>query len=85
MISNITITVIWGWGSGFTEAGPSSFVARDGPLDDVGIESVTATDKYTVIFKLKAPSLLVALKVILTVNTGLIYPPEVLEAIGRHA
>ena len=69
-----------GLGSGFTEG--SSFVARDGPLDDVGIESVTATDKYTVIFKLKAPSLLVALKAILTVNTALIYPPEVLEESG---
>ncbi len=69
-----------GLGSGFTKG--SEFVARDGPLDDVGIESVTATDKYTVIFKLKAPSLLVALKAILTVNTALIYPPEVLEESG---
>ena len=65
-----------GLGSGFTEGSP--FIAQWEALDDVGIESITATDKYTVVFKL-ARSSLDALKVILFTYSAVINAPEVIE------
>ena len=66
-----------GLGSGFTEGSP--FIAQWEPLDDIGIESITATDKYTVVFKLAGPSL-DALKVIVITNPAVINAPEVIKA-----
>ena len=64
-----------GLGSGFTES------ANPGDLGKVGIESVTATDKWTVVFKLERPHLF-ALKWILDWYTFFIHPPEVIEQYG---
>ena len=43
-----------GLGSGYTEGSP--IVAQQSQLDDIGIESVTATDDHTVVFRLKEPN-----------------------------
>ena len=66
-----------GLGSGFTEGSP--FIAQWEVLDDLGIESITATDKYTVVFKLAGPRL-DALKIILITNPAVINAPEVIKA-----
>ena len=63
---------ILGLGSGFTE--PSK-AAGYGALSGVNVESVTATDKHTVVFELQEPSLTV-LTAILNEFTGFIYPPK---------
>ena len=69
---------ILGLGSGFTE--PSK-AAGYGALSGVNVESVTATDKYTVVFELQEPSLTV-LTAIFNEFTGFIYPPEVIKKHG---
>ena len=66
-----------GLGSGFTQGSP--FIAQWEALDDIGIESITATDKYTVVFKLAGPNL-DALKVIVITNPAVINAPEVIKA-----
>ena len=66
-----------GLGSGFTEGSP--YLAQWEALDDVGIESITATDKYTVVFKLAGLNL-DALKVIVITNPAVINAPEVIKA-----
>ena len=66
-----------GLGSGFTEA--SAYHAA--PLGAIGIESVTATDKFTVVFKL-AKLNLVALNAILLQPSAHINAPEVIEEYG---
>ncbi len=63
-------------GSGFTE--PAAFGY---PLKGVPFESITATDKYTVFFKLKQPNL-DALYHILVGPSAYIFPPEVIEQYG---
>ncbi len=67
---------LMGLGSGFTE--PPGFTME---LPTVPVESITATDKYTVVFKLKTPSL-TAFRTI--VDDGLAYmlPPEVIKEHG---
>ncbi len=65
-----------GLGSGFTEPSPA---IQD--LGQVGIESITASDKWTVVLKLKRPHLF-ALKQILDWYTLWMYPPEVIEQHG---
>ena len=65
-----------GLGSGFTEIAASA-----GELGKVGIESVTATDKWTVVFKLDR-SRLSALKPILQNYPFFIHPPEVIKEHG---
>ena len=64
-----------GLGSGFTES------ANPGDLGKMGIESVTASDKYTVVFKLERPRLF-ALKQILQWYTLFMHPPEVIKEHG---
>ena len=68
-----------GLGSGYTEVSP--FVAQWSHLDDVSIESVTATDDHTVVFRLKEPNL-GAKRTILYHYTSNIMPPEVIEEHG---
>ncbi len=68
-----------GLGSGYTEVNP--FVAQWSQLDDVGIESVTATDDHTVVFKLKSPNL-AAERTIIYQYSSHIMPPEVIEEHG---
>ena len=68
-----------GLGSGYTEVSP--FVAQWSHLDDVSIESVTATDDHTVVFRLKEPNL-GAERTILYHYTSNIMPPEVIEEHG---
>ena len=65
-----------GLGSGYTE--PSEFRIN---LQNVPLESVTATDKYTVVMKLKEPSL-AALAILIDDPLTFIYPPEVIEEHG---
>ena len=65
-----------GLGSGFTES-----ATNPGDLGKIGIESVTASDKWTVVFKLERPRLF-ALKQILQMYWLFIYPPEVVEQYG---
>ena len=62
-------------GSGFTEPSPT------GSLKGEPIESIAATDKWTVVVKLKAPSL-TALMWLAIEQTGTIYPPEVIKQHG---
>ena len=61
-----------GLGSGFTE--PHPWLATMA----AAVESVTATDKWTVVYKLKGP-IVGAEKDIFDDNNGWIYPPEVLK------
>ena len=68
-----------GLGSGYTEVNP--FVAQWSQLDDIGIESVTATDDRTVVFRLKQPNL-AAERTIVYQYTSHIMPPEVIEEHG---
>ena len=69
---------IWGLGSGYTEPLPGSL------LEAIGTESVTATDKSTVVFKLKEPNP-GALHKIMVVHIGFILPPEVIKQHGDIA
>ena len=67
-----------GLGSGFTERHPwltTMFAA---------VESVTATDEWTVVYKLRGP-IVGAEKDIFDDNNGWIYPPEVLKMQGADA
>ena len=66
---------ILGLGSGFTEPIPYS------QLVGIGIESVTATDKWTVVFKLKEPRR-AALHMIMVAYMSFILPPEVIKQHG---
>ena len=68
-----------GLGSGYTEGSP--FVAQWSQLDEIGIESVTATDDRTVVFKLKAPNLAAERTIIYEYSTH-VMPPEVIEEHG---
>ena len=61
----------------FTDAGPSPFGAAAN-LTGVPFESITATDKWTVVMKLKEPYL-PALRLILIDYFVYILPPEVIE------
>ena len=65
-----------GLGSGFTERSPAL-----GDLGAVGIESVTASDKWTVVFQLERPGLF-ALQPILDWSTLWMYAPEVFKEHG---
>ena len=67
-----------GLGSGFTEAA----VYHANPLGAIGVESVTATDKYTVVFTLAEPNL-VALSAILLQPSAHINAPEVIKEYGE--
>ncbi len=68
---------ILGLGSGFTE--PSEFATTS--WAGVQVESITATDKWTVVFKLKELNLR-ALAAILDGHIVWIYPPEVIKEHG---
>ena len=65
-----------GLGSGFTERSPTL-----GDLGAVPIESITASDKWTVVIKLERPHLF-ALRPILDWVTLFMYPPEVIKEHG---
>ena len=67
---------VLGLGSGFTEPSESG-----SPLLGIGIESVTATDKWTVVFKLKEPNH-TALHMIFVGHIASILPPEVIKEHG---
>ena len=62
----------------FADAGPSQ---QGGTLKALKFESITATDKYTVVFKLTEPNP-AALDAILTDWVALMYPPEVIKEHG---
>ena len=62
----------------FTDAGPTAFAAQ---LTGIPFESVTATDKWTVVMKLKEPRL-DALGIMLGHNSTFIMPREVIEQHG---
>ena len=64
-----------GLGSGYDEPMPNLW----GELASVPWESITATDKFTLVVRLKEPNL-GALRNILIHHSGVIYPPEVIEA-----
>ena len=64
----------------FTDAEPTIGLATDG-WDTIPIESITATDKWTVVFKLKQPDLR-ALRSIIDPNVLLTVPPDVIEKYG---
>ena len=66
---------LYGIGSGFTEACPACGGKEE------NLESVTATDKWTVVFKLKQPDLLALQKYFDPWET-FIYPPEVIREHG---
>ena len=65
-----------GLGSGFTE-----IAATAGELGTVPFESITATDEYTVVFKLKEPYLRAPILIQDWYNM-LMYPPEVIREHG---
>ena len=67
---------VMGWGGGLTEPSPFAYL-----LKNVAFESITATDEYTVEFKLKEISL-AALAGILDGSVSWIYPPDVIEEDG---
>ena len=68
-----------GIGSGFTE--PAETLTYGFMWPGVKVESVTATDKYTVVFKLQEPALTI-LHAILNELGSFIYPPEVIKEHG---
>ncbi len=69
---------LFGIGSGFTEMTPDAgFI-----LKDLQVESITATDDATVVFKLKAPRLGV-IKDLFTANNVYIVAPEVVKEHGN--
>ena len=65
-----------GTGSGFTEP-----PARFGTISSVPFESISATDKWTFVFKLKEANI-GALRDILDENYVYILPPEVIKQYG---
>ena len=65
-------------GTEFSEAEPSAYIEQ---LASVSFESITATDKWTVVFELKEPHL-GALAAILDDWGVYIYPPEVIKEHG---
>ena len=65
-----------GLGSGFTEPSVAAW-----NLGGVGIESVTASDKWTVVIKLERPRFF-SVTPILQSHSFFIYPPEVIEQHG---
>ena len=64
-----------GMGSGFDEV--SSYFKGRTP----SLQSITATDKYTVVFKMGEPQI-DALQKLVTNETAFMYPPEVIEQYG---
>ena len=68
---------VWGLGSGFTSP-PETYT---GPLAKIPVESVTATDNDTVVFKMEKPYLR-ALELILIDWGAFILPPEVIKQHG---
>ena len=70
---------VLGLGSGFTE--PSQAMTSGFKWPGAKMESVTATDESTVVFKLQEPSL-TFLDAILNERSGFIYPPEVIKEHG---
>ncbi len=68
-----------GLGSGYTEFSPN--IAQWGGIDDLGIESITATDKYTVVFTIEEPNLQ-AFREIFWGYPLYMLPPEVIEQHG---
>ncbi len=66
-----------GMGSGFTEPSPGI-----GELGSPQWESITATDKYTVVFRLKQPYLR-TVNVVTDWYSMVIYPPEVIDEHGN--
>ena len=68
-----------GLGSGYEKA--SSHIVQQSTLGDVGIESVTATDRYTVVFKTRRPTPEGLRKIFLD-NSSFILPPEVIKQHG---
>ena len=71
---------VLGIGSGFTEVGAVDVATA---LGLVPIESITAPDKYTVVFKLTKPYLSTA-QMLLTNFHTLILPPEVIKEHGDY-
>ena len=67
---------MYGLGSGFTEPSTQNY------WDTSIVESVTATDKYTVVFKLKEPSLSALVNIVDAYAATWIYPPEVIKEHG---
>ena len=67
---------ITGTGSGFTERSEWAYQFKG-----VQLESITATDKWTVVFKLKEPDI-GALAAIVDDHINWIYPPEVIKEHG---
>ena len=67
----------YGLGSGFTEPSPHF----KGVLSAIPFESITATDKWTVVLKLKEPRLF-AMNDIVDMYMGYMYPPEVIKEHG---
>ena len=68
-----------GLGSGYTEFSPN--IAQWSGLDDLGIASITATDRYTVVFTLEQPNLQVPREILWPYPTCIL-PPEVIEQHG---
>ena len=66
----------------FTER-PLKLTGTAGPTFDLPWQSIEATDKYTVVFKLKEPKL-DALALILNGHPTWILPPEVIEQYGNY-
>ena len=66
---------LYGLGSGFTEVSPVTGTKKE------IIDSVTATDKWTVVFKLKRPDVL-AMEKLFDAWESQIYPPEVIKQHG---
>ena len=66
-----------GLGSGFTEKSPTS-----GRFGTIPWESVTATDKNTVVFKLKEPHMWGLWEILWHQTGNWIYPPEVIKEHG---
>ena len=63
----------------FSEAGPSP---RMGTLASIPFESITATDKYTVVVKLKEPRVDTPAILLAQYNSAYIMPPEVIKEHG---
>ena len=68
---------MFGLGSGFTEKSPYAHVLTAAP-----IESIEATDKYTVVFKLTKRDFSAFMAIINSHDGAFIYPPEVIEEHG---
>ncbi len=70
---------VTGLGSGFTEKSPG-----DASITNLPIESITAPDKYTVVFKLKQVNFNARDQIYYNSHpTGWIYPPEVIKEHGN--